>query len=157
MRRGQPRRARAMCQHATPQAPQLALPTGRFFWGYGDTWPLPELSGQQNIVRLVRRSQLAQVLDNYTAVVRLEHVYLEPDHTRFHLFRKLIRCGRACSLACPRPFTQQGPSHHALRRAVDMLWSPPTGRCWRSSTSSRRSCRRRLARARLPRLRRSLT
>jgi hypothetical protein len=31
-------------------------------------------------------------MDNYTTVRAFKHVYVEPDHTRFHYFRKLARC-----------------------------------------------------------------
>jgi hypothetical protein len=41
-----------------------APPVRRLFWGYRGVQPLAALSGQANLVRLIRDSQLAQLRDN---------------------------------------------------------------------------------------------
>lgn len=62
------------------------------FWGYDGVEPSLKLSGPQNLGALIRDSQLAQLRDHYPTVAGLRHIYLEPAHAQFHLFRKLVRC-----------------------------------------------------------------
>ncbi|KAL6750061.1 hypothetical protein V8C86DRAFT_2823067 [Haematococcus lacustris] len=63
--------------------------TSRLFWGYGGVEPVATTTGLLNLAALVRDSQIRQALD--TPVVELRHIHKEPNHSRFHTFRKLIR------------------------------------------------------------------
>lgn len=67
--------------------------TSRLFWGYNGVKPSLELSGQANLVRMVRDSQLGRLLGTYPALLQLagEDVLQDPGHAQFHDFRKLLR------------------------------------------------------------------
>ncbi|GFH07272.1 uncharacterized protein HaLaN_02054 [Haematococcus lacustris] len=61
----------------------------KLFWGYGGVEPVATSTGLLNLAALVRDSQIQQALDS--PVVGLRHIHKEPNHSRFHTFRKLIR------------------------------------------------------------------
>lgn len=116
-----------MCHHSH---------TSKLFWGYAGAKPDGGLTGLENMVVLLH-AQMDQIFDNMTVVVSLQHVYDEPDHTHFHLFRKLIRSTLAVldffPELLPRKSTQAAltaqaaeakPTHRMLSRALMVDFRP---------------------------------
>ncbi|GAX84254.1 hypothetical protein CEUSTIGMA_g11677.t1 [Chlamydomonas eustigma] len=63
----------------------------RLFWGFRDTHPDPHLSGYANMALLLTSLAEEAGGDVLTEFLLLPQVYNEPQHSQFHMYRKLIR------------------------------------------------------------------
>lgn len=72
----------------------------KLFWGYNGAHPSLQLSGTANMAKLAV-SLIEEADDQLPAVLEMEEIYSEPLHSRFHIYRKLIRSLLAVLQACP--------------------------------------------------------